>query len=226
MFDLDDAISEWQRQLTADGINSTEVLDELESHLRDDIAQQMQGGASEAHSFENAIQRLGHAGLLKTEFAKVGGWQEFQARLHEAILTLAGIPTLATNMNTTHQHTEPWWVTYLKAGAFLLPAVLLWTLSVIFIVPKLQQICRDAGGVPLPTMLQGMFSASEYAMWIVLGIIASIGALEWRSTAWPRYRRAVVGVGAFTLNSIVLIAIFMMVVLALLAAPGLMGLAK
>src|SRR6185503_763347 len=115
MFDLDHAISEWRRQLTMDGINSPEVLDELESHLRDDVSQQVRSGASEEH-FQNAIQRLGQTGLLKTEFAKVTGWKELQARLHEAILTLAGIPTLVTDMNTTHQQTEPWWATYLKAG--------------------------------------------------------------------------------------------------------------
>jgi len=226
MFDLDHAISEWRRQLTVDGISSLDVLDELESHLRDDVAQQVQSGASEVHSFQNAIQRLGQTGLLKSEFAKVGGWKELQARLHEAILTLAGIPTPVTDMNTTHQQTEPRWATYLKASAFLLPAVLLWTLSIIFIVPKLKQICLHAGDVPLPSMLQGMISLSEHATWIVLALILSLAALEWRSTGWPRYRRAAVGVGMFVLNAIVLIAIFLMVVSALLAAPALMHVVK
>jgi hypothetical protein len=223
MFDIEHAILQWRRQLARSGINSPEVLDELESHLRDDLQHEASRSASEAQ-FENAVERLGQTGLLKTEFAKVGGWKELQARIHEAFLTLAGIPTLATNMNATHPQPEPRWATYLKASAFLLPAILLWTFSIIFVVPKLKQICAHAGGIPLPGMLQGMLSLSEHAMWIIMAIVLSLAALEWRSTAWHRYRRAAIGVGTFVLNSVVLIAIFLMVISALLAAPALMRL--
>jgi hypothetical protein len=222
MFDLDHAILEWRRQLARGGINSPDVLDELESHLRDDLQHEVSRSASEAQCFHNAVERLGQTGLLKTEFAKVGGWKELQTRIQEAFLTLAGIPTLATNMNTTQP--EPRWATYLKASAFLLPAILLWTASIIFVVPKLKQICLHAGGVPLPGMLQGMLSLSEHATWIIMAIVLSLAALEWRSTAWQRYRRAAIGIGTFVLNSVVLIAIFLMVISALLAAPALMRL--
>ena len=37
MFDLEQAILEWRRQMTAGGIKAPEVLDELESHLHDDV---------------------------------------------------------------------------------------------------------------------------------------------------------------------------------------------
>jgi hypothetical protein len=225
MFDIDQAITDWRRQLARSGINSPDVLDELESHLRDDL-QQLSDSASEAQCFLDAVERLGQTGLLKTEFAKVGGWKELQTRIQEAFLTLAGIPALAANMNTTQPQPEPRWATYLKASAFLLPAVLLWTLSVIFVVPKLKQICAHAGGVPLPGMLQGMLSVSDHAMWLVLAVVLSLAALEWRSTTWQRYRRAAIGVGTFVLNSVVLIAIFLMVISALLAAPALMQSAK
>jgi hypothetical protein len=222
MFDIDHAILEWRRQLARSGINSPDVLDELESHLRDDLQHEASRSASEAQCFQSAVERLGQTGLLKTEFAKVGGWRELQTRIQEALLTLAGIPTLATNMDTTQPQPEPRWATYLKASAFLLPAIFIWTLSVIFIVPKLQQICAHAGGVPLPGMLQGMLSLSEHATWIIIAIVLSLAALEWRSTAWQRYRRAAIGISTFVLNSVVLIAIFMMVISALLAAPALM----
>ena len=39
MFDLDQAIVAWRRQMIAAGFNSAETLDELESHLRDDVEQ-------------------------------------------------------------------------------------------------------------------------------------------------------------------------------------------
>jgi len=226
MFDLEHAISEWRRQLANGGIDSPQVVDELESHLRDDIEQHMRSGVSEAQAFANAIRDVGQPSLLKTEFAKTGPWQELPTRFHHALLTLAGIPTLATHMNESNTHVEPRWATYLKASAFLLPAVLLWAMSVVFIVPKLKQICAHAGGVPLPSFVNGMLALSQHATWIVLGAVLVLAGLEWRSNAWPRYRRATVGVGTFLLNAVVLIAIFLMVVSALLAAPALMRAAQ
>lgn len=226
MFDLDHAISDWREQLASDGIRFPEVLDELESHLRDDIEQQMRSEIGEAQAFQNAIRDVGQPSLLKTEFAKTGPWQELPTRFHHAMLTLAGIPTLATPMNTPNTQIEPRWATYLKASAFLLPAVLLWAMSVVFIVPKLKQICLHAGGVPLPSFVNGMLALSQHATWIVLGAVLVLAGLEWRSTAWPRYRRATVGIGTFLLNAVVLIAIFLMVVSALLAAPALMRAVK
>ena len=226
MFDLDRAISEWRRQLAGGGIDSPEVLDELESHLRDDIEQQMRSEISEAQAFQNAIRDVGQPSLLKSEFGKTGPWQELPTRFHNAMLTLAGIPTLATHMNTPNTHIEPRWATYLKASAFLLPAVLLWAMSVVLIVPKLQQICLHAGGVPLPSFVNGMLAVSQHATWIIIGTVLLFAGLEWRSTAWPRYRRATIGVGTFLINSVVLIAIFLMVVSALLAAPALMRAVK
>ena len=226
MFDLDHAISEWREQLASDGISSPEVLDELESHLRDDIEQRMLSEISEAQAFQNAIHDVGQPSLLKNEFTKTGCWQELPTRFHHALLTLAGIPTLAPHMNTPTTHIEPRWATYLKASAFLLPAVSLWALSVVFIVPKLKQICAHAGGVPLPSFVNGMLALTQHATWIVVGAMLVLAGLEWRFTAWPRYRRATVGVGTFVLNAIVLIAIFLMVVSALLAAPELMRAAR
>jgi len=226
MFDLDRAISGCREQLDSDGIRSPEVLDELESHLRDDIEQQMRSEMSEAQAFQNAIRDVGQPSLLKSEFAKTGPWQELPTRLHHAMLTLAGIPTLATHMNTPNTHIEPRWATYLKASAFLLPAVSLWAMSVVFIAPKLKQICLHAGGVPLPSFVSGMLELTQHATWIVVGTVLVFAGLEWRSAAWPRYRRATIGVGTFLLNSVVLIAIFLMVVSALLAAPALMRAVK
>jgi hypothetical protein len=37
MFNLDQAIEQWRRQLAVSGIRSLETLDELESHLREDV---------------------------------------------------------------------------------------------------------------------------------------------------------------------------------------------
>ena len=73
MFNLDQAIAEWRRQMAAGGIKIPEALDELESHLRDDIERQMRSGSDAEQAFAAAVQRIGRANILKSEFEKIGG---------------------------------------------------------------------------------------------------------------------------------------------------------
>jgi hypothetical protein len=70
MFNLDLAISEWRRQMAAGGIKTPAVLDELESHLRDDVEQQMRAGSNTERAFETAVKKIGPARALKKEFGK------------------------------------------------------------------------------------------------------------------------------------------------------------
>jgi hypothetical protein len=224
MPDLEKRIADWRQQMLAAGIKAPVPLDELESHLRDDVEEQMKSGTSVQHAFENAIQRLGQATALECEFEKVGETTGAPERIKTVMLTLAGIPNHYVNetMNTSSLNIEPRWATYLKATAFLLPAICLWLLSIVFLIPKLQQICADAGGGPLPGVLRVMMAGTEHGLMICAGIIVALVMLEWRFDKWPRYRRATVGCGTFLLNAAVLVSIFMMVVTAILMAPALM----
>ncbi len=95
------------------------------------------------------------------------------------------------------------------------PAVILWAVSVVFLVPKLVQIFADAGGHPLPALIRMMIAFAHNALFISGPLLVGLILLEWRSSRWPRYRRATVGLGAFLLNTVVLISIFMMVAAAL-----------
>jgi hypothetical protein len=70
MFDLDRAIADWRRQMLAAGIKSSESLDELESHLRDDVEGQMRSGLGTEAAFAAARERIGSAKSLKGEFEK------------------------------------------------------------------------------------------------------------------------------------------------------------
>jgi hypothetical protein len=226
MFNLDQAIADWRQEMAQTGL-ANDVLDELESHLRDDLDAQLRSGMAPEDAFKVAAGRVGDARILNHEFATSVSAAD---RLKSLLFTLAGIPnqTLATTMNTTR--IEPAWATYLKATTFLIPAIFLATVSAIFVVPKLQQICRDAG---LPTATAGTFwnlifssiqmmlTLSNYGIAIAGGTIVLLLLLEWRFAQWPRYRRAAVGCGAFVLNSLVLFAFFMMFLAAIVAAPGL-----
>jgi hypothetical protein len=71
MFDLEQAIAEWRRQLLAAGIKPLATLDELESHLREQFAQLDARESTEADRFQVAVSRLGQTDALKREFAKV-----------------------------------------------------------------------------------------------------------------------------------------------------------
>ena len=73
MFDLEQAIAHWRRQLLKAGIQSAEVLSELEAHLREDLDRQIQSGTSPRDAFDRARQNLGSAAALGPEFRKVPG---------------------------------------------------------------------------------------------------------------------------------------------------------
>ncbi len=224
MFNLNEEIAEWRRQMLAAGIKTPVPLNELESHLRDDVEQQMRSGSSAQHAFEAAVQGIGQAAVLECEFDKVGGMKRAQERAKHAFLTLAGIPNhyFSTPMNAPPSNIEPGWATYLKAAASLVPAVFLWAVSVEFVMPKLKQICGEAGGLALPVIIRIMIGLAENGVLIAGAIILMLILLEWRSSKWPCYRRAAVGIGAFLLNSVVLISMFMAVVTALLVVPALL----
>lgn len=70
MFNLDQAITEWRRQMAAGGLRTPAVLDELESHLREDVERQTRVGINEARAFETAVKNIGAAKVLKSEFKK------------------------------------------------------------------------------------------------------------------------------------------------------------
>lgn len=70
MFDLERAVSDWRRRMVDCGFKPVEVINELESHLRDDIDTQVRSGVNEERAFELSVRRLGTPAELKKEFAK------------------------------------------------------------------------------------------------------------------------------------------------------------
>lgn len=71
MFNLDKAITDWRRQMIAGGIKSSAVLDELESHLREDVERRTRSGMPAQQAFEEAVLQVGRANELKLEFGKI-----------------------------------------------------------------------------------------------------------------------------------------------------------
>ena len=70
MFNLEQAITEWRRQMLAAGVKTPVPLEELESHLREEIERQMNTGLSQQDAFISAVQKLGAAQAVRAEFEK------------------------------------------------------------------------------------------------------------------------------------------------------------
>ena len=71
MFDLEQSIMVWRKQMQAAGI-ALPALSELESHLREDIEKQVKSGKTPQSAFEMATKSIGRGAELKKEFKKAG----------------------------------------------------------------------------------------------------------------------------------------------------------
>lgn len=225
MFDLEQAIADWRRQMYAAGINDPGLLDELESHLCEAMRERVQAGWSESAAFDAAVRQVGQGPTLKLEFARAGG--TIHEQLKRLFCALAGIPNyqIATTMNTSNRDIESWWATYLKAAALILPAIVLWVGSCVFVVPKLKVIC-EASGTIFPGLVMIALALSgilkNHLLIVATAILAALVLLEWRSRRWARYRRVVFGVTAFSMNLLTLILIATLLVFAVMAGANLL----
>lgn len=99
MFDLNQDIAEWKRSLGQSESVTGSDLDELESHLRDQIDHLSLAGLSPQEAFLVAKHRIGDAGNLPAEFAKVNGSSIFRRRLQ---WMLVGVLAYLLVVNLSH----------------------------------------------------------------------------------------------------------------------------
>jgi len=71
MFDIEQAVSQWRRRMLAAGIKAPATLDELESHLREDIRVFLSAGKAGEEAFRLAVARVGNPKFIRMEFNKV-----------------------------------------------------------------------------------------------------------------------------------------------------------
>jgi hypothetical protein len=79
MFNLDKAIAAWRRRMAVCGVRDTDLLDELEAHLRDDIGAREDVGIPLEAAFESAVASIGRPQELQAEFSKLKhtAWPRF-----------------------------------------------------------------------------------------------------------------------------------------------------
>lgn len=71
MFQLEPQIRAWRQSLQARGLRDRERIDELEDHLYCEIERLLDQGLSEEGAFRAAIQQVGEAEALSTEYQKI-----------------------------------------------------------------------------------------------------------------------------------------------------------
>jgi hypothetical protein len=133
MFDLEQAIAEWRRQMLTAGIKTPALLDELESHLRDEIATQMKAGSSASQALEAAAQELGPAGTLKAEFEKAHGPDAAQIRrwggfVYAVVLAVYSVLQTRVLLRFRPTH-EEFWLGMAGLAATLITAYAGWRLA-------------------------------------------------------------------------------------------------
>jgi hypothetical protein len=102
-FDLTQAIQQWREGLNASPAFRPENLDELESHLRDSIANLTQPGLAVDEAFFIATRRVGGGTALGAEFGKInprGVW------LNRALWMLVGTQVFGFMRSSVYAITE------------------------------------------------------------------------------------------------------------------------
>ncbi len=80
MFDLNRAITNWRLELGQNEALNTGDLNEMETHLRNEIEALSTGGLAQEEAFIVAAHRLGDTGQIAAEFAKVNGSRMWRRR--------------------------------------------------------------------------------------------------------------------------------------------------
>ena len=71
MFDLEKQIGLWRHHLQLRGSLSESDIDELESHLRDEMDDLKKSGLSDDEAFLLSVKRLGNIDMISREYSKV-----------------------------------------------------------------------------------------------------------------------------------------------------------
>ena len=96
MFDLETTIKNWRRQTEAKWTGDKSTLDELEDHLREEVAVLSRAGRSEQDAWTAAIAKLGNPAAIRREFDKIERLPAFDRWTFTVLLsTLAALTVVA-----------------------------------------------------------------------------------------------------------------------------------
>ncbi len=169
MFHLEQSITEWRTQMLAAGIKSPVPLEELESHLREEIQQQLKLGQEEHRAFEISVQKIGRPELLENEFQKTERtFMKTTIKISPGILgTLTGAALMVPGCIQLHHELA---VANGKLGLWLLGLVLLaWSFELFRKMIRGQAPKKIPEKVPLPLPKQ-ILKISAGMVFLLIGL--------------------------------------------------------
>jgi hypothetical protein len=184
MHDLEQLIAEWRKAMMAAPKVGYETLDELESHLRENVDQLVRSGMTEVEAFQRAVAQLGRAPTIAAEFQKLeqGTWLPVKlvigfgviAALAIAILLIARFGAGRTSLLlAVHVFT----VTLGYTTTFLVGA-----LGICFVG---QRCVSDLSPLRMRALARVTFALGCVA--VVLTAIGVVLAMIWAKAEWGRY---------------------------------------
>jgi len=173
MFNLEQDIQAWRRQMSTNGRVSAETLEELESHLRDDIECQMRAGKEPKEAFEAAIARLGNLEVLEKEFAKTKkhGTHPSMKFLKVCYLTSSALALAICAWSLG--------VFELSAGTRIAGLCFLGALAIYFVkIPILIQSLSHAAFTRFLTMIK--LGSIVLVVWPAWALLAALDLIPWQ----------------------------------------------
>jgi hypothetical protein len=116
------------------------------------------------------------------------------------------------------------WKPYLAAACFVLPALVLWSMSAVFFAPKLEDLWRTGGGMESDAqwVMDVVMFLVRHGVQLLAGLIVVMVGFELKAGRWARYRKLALGSIVLIINTTVLSGIWCMCLAALLIAPQMM----
>jgi hypothetical protein len=138
MHNLDQSIAEWRKTISRTPSLGPDTLDELESHLRENISAMVESGIPEPEALQQAIAQLGPVGEVTAEFQKLSAATWLPLRIVRVIAGVLAVVLLADVLLFFQQHP---WDAWLCAHVFTLGLshvveVLLWVLGICFVIQR------------------------------------------------------------------------------------------
>ena len=117
------------------------------------------------------------------------------------------------------------WLTYTKAFLFVLPAIIAWNFATVMLMPRAREICGKAGfdssdlGASRWVWPATLFLA-DWSRTLVVAAVLLFVLMEFVAPRWW-HRRLALGIGTWVANLAVLFALSVLLLMVVLAAPGL-----
>jgi hypothetical protein len=185
MPELEQLIAQWRRGLAETTGCTNEVLNELESHLRDEIQRFVQEGRSEEEAVTLAASRLGSPRTLATEFAKVAAPEPWLPTRLIAFTAIVLAPLLAGYLLARYQDGRLGLLLAAHVGTVTLGytgSLLVGFLAICYVVRRL---FRDLSGGQMQSLRNTAFTLTTVAT--VLTLAGVLLGCVWAKDHLGRY---------------------------------------